>query len=201
MTNEQDDLKSRQAAESDAAHLTMHDTLTGLPNLGLFADRLMMAISLAKRNDWMLAVMLIRVDETRRPGAGGEGGIDEPVLQAVAARLSSRARSGDTVSRMADDGLLYLLVNPGSRENVRRVTQKVRDRLLQPLVIDAREQVVTPRIGIAVYPDDGVGVDILMSHAQTAMRLAAKRNLSYMFFEADDESGTYTGEDGSPAPS
>lgn len=195
MTTEQNDMKSPPDAKREAMHLPMHDPLTGLPSQELFADRLMMALALAKRNDWMLAVMFISVDELRRPSGGGDGEgrgeIDEPLLQAVATRMASRARSGDTVSRMADDGLLYLLVNPASRENIRRVSQKVRDRLMQSLVIDGCERIISPRIGIAVYPEDGIDVDTLVGNSHAAMRQAATQNLSYLFYETSEEAVAY----------
>lgn len=187
MSNEQNDLKVVATSGNEAALLAMRDPVSGLPNVELFADRLMMAISLAKRNDWLLAVMLINLDEFRRSIAVHGQNVGDSALLAVVTRLASRTRDGDTLCRLADGELLYLLVNPGSRENTRRVTQRVRDRLIQPLVIDTQELVVAPRIGIAVYPDDGIDVTTLVEHARTAMRKASSRDLSYMFFEADEE--------------
>lgn len=193
MTDEHDDLKETLAGEIKTPALAMHDPLTGLPNPELFADRLMIAISLAKRNGWLLAVMFINLDRFKSFNAAHGQDVGDAALHALASRLSSRARGGDTVSRIGDDELLYLLVNPDGRENIRRVAQRVRDRLLQPVIIDARELVVAPRIGIAVYPDDGVGVETLTEHARLAMCQARNRNLSYMFFETDEETSVYGG--------
>ena len=192
MTDAHDDLKAAQASGFKTPSLAMHDPLTGLPNPELFADRLMIAISLAKRNGWFLAVMFINLDRFKSFNEAHGQDVGDAALHALASRLSLRARGGDTVSRIGDDELLYLLVNPDGRENIRRVAQRVRDRLLQPVVIDTRELVVAPRIGIAVYPDDGVGVETLTEHARVAMRQARSRNLNYMFFEIDEKTSAHS---------
>ncbi|MFX7756131.1 diguanylate cyclase, partial [Acinetobacter baumannii] len=49
---------------------------------------------------------------------------------------------------------------------------------------DGRALSVTPSIGVAVYPDDGLQEDELIQHADTAMYRAKSRGrATYQFFE------------------
>src|SRR4029077_17414519 len=43
-------------------HKALYDSMTGLPNRGLFDDRLAHAIALATRHSWTLAVMFLDLD-------------------------------------------------------------------------------------------------------------------------------------------
>ena len=167
----------------ERASLALRDPVTGLPNRELFDDRLMVGIALAKRHDWMLAVMSVTLDEFRPFNEQHGNDVGARALQALAARLFTRARGGDTISSSGDEKLLYVLVNPGSRENIRRVAQRVRDRLLLPVEVDGHSLVVAPRIGIAVYPDDGLSSEALVGNAHSAMHDARGRNLAYLFYE------------------
>lgn len=171
-------------AAHEAAGRALREPVTGLPNRELFEDRLMVGISLAKRHEWLLAVMSITLDGFRAFSERHGADVSDRALHALGARLFMRARGGDTISSSGDDRLLYVLVNPGSRENIRRVAQRVRDRLLLPVEVDSHILQITPRIGIAVYPDDGIAGASLVGNALSAMHDTRASDLTYMFYES-----------------
>ncbi|MEP7157774.1 MAG: hypothetical protein ABI905_18460, partial [Betaproteobacteria bacterium] len=53
-----------------------------------------------------------------------------------------------------------------------------------PVVIDTHTLVVAPRIGIAVYPDDGLAKETLVGNAYSAMQEARAQDLAYQFYQA-----------------
>jgi diguanylate cyclase (GGDEF)-like protein len=107
----------------------------------------------------------------------------DTVLQKIAERLLQHVRGEDTVCRNGGDEFLYLLMNPGSQENVQRIANSVWRGLTQPVVVGAREFVVKPSIGIAIYPNNGNSGDELIINADAAMYRAKKVLNGVAFFD------------------
>ncbi|MEJ1341303.1 MAG: GGDEF domain-containing protein [Candidatus Sedimenticola sp. (ex Thyasira tokunagai)] len=53
------DISEREAMENELEHISYHDTLTGLPNRLLFSDRVRHAVIRAKRDETMLALLIV----------------------------------------------------------------------------------------------------------------------------------------------
>ncbi|MDQ3185144.1 MAG: GGDEF domain-containing protein [Pseudomonadota bacterium] len=136
LSNTQDVLAIAHEVVEEAKQRTLHDSATGIPNRGLFNDRLEQAIALAKRCEWVLAVMFIDLDRFKPINDTHGHVVGDQVLQVVAKRLHQQVRGEDTVCRYGGDEFLYLLVNPQSTENIQRIVHKVFDRISQPMVID-----------------------------------------------------------------
>ena len=84
-------------------------------------------------------------------------------------------RSTDTVARMGGDEFTLLLANIRSSDEAAVVAEKILAAFRQPFVLDGRQLFVTPSIGIAVGPDDGVRPSTLLKNADTAMYRAKDR--------------------------
>ena len=174
---------SRQA-ERAASQLAMHDQKTGLPNRSLFDDRLAQAIAGAERHGWMLAVMFLDLDRFKLINDTHGHAAGDSVLSVVAERLMRHARDEDTVCRNGGDEFLYLLINPTDRQNVARIAGLVRQTIERPIGVGELQFVITPSIGIALYPDDGTVGHSLIAHADTAMYRAKKLRIACEFFAA-----------------
>lgn len=97
------DITKRKAAEEQMQFLAYHDGLTGLPNRGLFLDRLHHAVSHAHRNHTIVAVMFIDVDNFKPINDTLGHHIGDQLLQTVAQRLVASVREADTVARLGGD--------------------------------------------------------------------------------------------------
>ena len=162
------DITERKQAEERIEHLARFDLLTGLPNRALLNDRVRYAISMAQRNDEHLALMFIDLDRFKdiNDTLGHDVG-DELLLQ-VAARLKSAVRDEDTVARLGGDEFILLL--PGTdNQGAANVAGKMLSIFAQPHQVGGQEVVVTPSIGIAMYPGDGKSFDELSKSADIAM--------------------------------
>jgi diguanylate cyclase (GGDEF)-like protein len=177
-------LAASRKAERAASHRAMHDQKTGLPNRSLFDDRLTQAIAGAERHGWMLAVMFLDLDRFKLVNDAHGHAAGDSVLTVVAQRLQSHARDEDTVCRNGGDEFLYLLINPGSREDVARIAGVVRAAIAEPIGLDALQFAITPSIGIALYPHHGSSADLLIAHADAAMYRAKQLRSPCEFFEA-----------------
>ncbi|MCV2351806.1 GGDEF domain-containing protein [Paucibacter sp. Y2R2-4] len=177
-------LAASRHAERAASTLAMHDQKTALPNRTLFDDRLAQAIAGADRHGWMLGVMFLDLDRFKLINDSHGHAAGDTVLKVVAQRLLSQARDEDTVCRNGGDEFLYLLINPTSRDDVARIAGQVKAAIAAPISHGALQLVITPSIGIALYPLDGQSGDILIANADAAMYRAKSLPGHCVFFES-----------------
>lgn len=176
LSNMQAALAAAYQVAEDAKQRAFLD-FTGVPNRELFNDHLEQAIALARRYNWVLAVMFIDLNRFKLINDTYGHAVGDRVLQTVAQRLREQVRTEDTLCRYGGDEFLYLLVNPRSAENIRLIAGKVSDCISQPLIVDDLALTVEPSIGIAVYPDDGETGAELVANADAAMYRAKKQRL------------------------
>ena len=144
------DVTLRKALEERLAYQAFHDPLTGLPNRALFLDRLDVALSRTMRQNQAVGVLFIDLDNFKfiNDSLGHSSG--DQLLMAVADRLQTALRAGDTASRFGGDEFTILLDNLTDIEQAIHVAERILDSLRLPLSLTAREVTVTPSIGIAL---------------------------------------------------
>ncbi|MGO4469519.1 putative bifunctional diguanylate cyclase/phosphodiesterase, partial [Pseudoduganella sp. RAF53_2] len=182
-TQLQAEIVERRQAEARVHHMAYHDSLTGLPNRALLADRLDRAMLAAQRSERGLAVMFIDLDrfKTINDSLGHMTG--DQLLKEVANRLCGAVRASDTVARLGGDEFVVLLPGIRNADESSHVAQKIIDSLAAPFPLEGRMLHISPSIGICMYPDDGEDVATLMRNADAAMyhAKASGRN-NYQYF-------------------
>jgi diguanylate cyclase (GGDEF)-like protein/PAS domain S-box-containing protein len=163
------DITERKKTEERIKNLAYFDVLTGLPNRRLFTDRLQIAIANAHRHNNQLAIMFLDLDLFKRINDSLGHGVGDQVLIETAARISHCVREGDTVGRLGGDEFTVLLPELEHLEDAAKLAERVIAHVRQPFVVDDHELYVTTSIGIAVYPEDGATVEVLIKNADTAM--------------------------------
>ncbi|HEX5364294.1 MAG TPA: MASE3 domain-containing protein, partial [Gallionella sp.] len=184
------DISERKQAEQRIQQLANFDMLTGLPNRMLFEERVKQAIGIAKRERTHLSILFFDLDHFKDINDTLGHHIGDEVLVEVGKRLKSTVRDLDTVSRMGGDE--FMLLMPDSDKNgVAQVAKALLVSIAKPYLIEQSEFVVTPSVGIAMYPEDGEDFDTLYRHADTAMYSAKRdgRN-NYRFFTQEMQSRT-----------
>jgi diguanylate cyclase (GGDEF)-like protein/PAS domain S-box-containing protein len=172
-----------QEANARAQHLADHDALTGLPNRRLLEDRLKQALALSYRNRKQTAVMFIDLDRFKTINDSLGHAVGDVLLKEVAVRLVKQLRVGDTICRIGGDEFMVVLPEVKRSSHVAQVAQKIIDQLSQPVTVEERELIVTPSIGIAVFPDDGRDAEALIRNADAAMYHAKEMGrANYQFF-------------------
>jgi diguanylate cyclase (GGDEF)-like protein len=103
------DVGERKALLDQLAHQAFHDPLTGLANRALFRDRVMHAITLARRQDRSVTVLYLDLDDFKQINDSLGHAEGDRLLAMIAARLRACARSTDTVARLGGDEFAVLL--------------------------------------------------------------------------------------------
>ncbi|MGE5615942.1 MAG: putative bifunctional diguanylate cyclase/phosphodiesterase [Bacillota bacterium] len=168
-------IDDRKRMQDDMRHRAMHDTLTNLPNRGMFMEALDRALRRSKRRQNRISVLFIDLDRFKviNDTLGHQAG--DQLLTAVAERLRSAVRDSDLVARLGGDEFVVLIEDHAGPEEVMIVAQKILQMLDRPVLIEWREVHISCSIGIAAYPDDGEEVDVLMKNADIAMYQAKER--------------------------
>ena len=190
------DITRRKDAEEQIRRLAYYDPLTGLPNRLLFSEQLSRAIAHANRHDQQLAVIFVDLDNFKRVNdtLGHKAG--DELLRNASARLSGVLRGHDTMARHADhaghsiarlggDEFTVLLNGLQRPEDAALVAQRLVTALAQPVVVQGTEVFVGGSVGVAMFPNDGIDVDTLLMHADTAMyRAKASGRGGFQLYDA-----------------
>ena len=163
-----------------------YDSLTGLPNRNLLADRLAQAMIQAERSQGTLAVMFIDLDHLKRINDGLGHAVGDEVIAAVGARIAEALRAGDTVARLSGDEFVVLLPNLKRVDDASVVAQKILAAVARPLKVNAHEFVLSASAGIALYPKDAGEAGALMRGADAALYRAKEDGRDcFRFFSPD----------------
>ncbi|MEJ2700376.1 MAG: diguanylate cyclase, partial [Desulfuromonadales bacterium] len=163
------DITERKQAEETILHMAYHDHLTDLPNRVLFRDRVDLALSFAKRNGQMAALLFIDLDRFKAINDSLGHAVGDGILQEVAARLKGCVREVDTVSRFGGDEFNILLTQIHNYHDVSLVADKILKAMQWPFHVGKHELFLTCSIGVAMYPQDGKDVATLIRNADTAL--------------------------------
>jgi len=172
-----------EKANDQLRHAATHDALTGLPNRVLLADRLEQAIARAARQEIRFAVLVVDLDRFKAINDSLGHIAGDELLQEVARRLSGLLRKDDTLARLGGDEFVLLIHEVTGPQDAEAVARKVLSHVAQPLKLAGLDVHVSPSVGIALCPDDGVDSEMLLQHADAAMYHAKKKGRNtYQFF-------------------
>jgi diguanylate cyclase (GGDEF)-like protein/PAS domain S-box-containing protein len=180
------DITPIQRAEERLRHLAHHDPLTGLPNRLLFASSLLQSLERAKRHDEKVALLFIDLDRFKLINDSMGHGAGDELLKEIGHRLKSVMRAQDVVARLGGDEFTITMDEIKRVDDVATLAQKIIAEVSRPVNLYGHDVVITPSVGIALYPDDAGTVDDLTRAADSAMYRAKERGRStYEFYTRD----------------
>jgi diguanylate cyclase (GGDEF)-like protein len=162
-------IERRSIAEQDLRRLATHDPLTNLPNRAYLRERMVSALSRAKRQSSVVALLLLDLDHFKdvNDTYGHQAG--DQVLMDYATRLRACVRITDTVARMGGDEVAILLEDISEPDEAAIIAQRVLQSCAKPFEIAGALVHVPPSIGIAVFPNDCADAERLVQSADVAM--------------------------------
>lgn len=180
------DITESKSAQDALAHQAQHDFLTNLPNRMLFCDRFTQQLAIAKRHDARFAVIYLDLDKFKIVNDTLGHQVGDQLLVAVADRLTSLVREIDTISRFGGDEFAILVSEVNKLHDVTSLADKILFSLSETFFVDKFTVNVSASLGIALYPDHGADMEVLMNKADAAMYKAKRSgNNTYVISETD----------------
>jgi diguanylate cyclase (GGDEF)-like protein len=164
----------RRSAEQRTQHEALHDPLTGLPNRNLFLDRLEHALSVAARRATSVSVLFLDLDQFKLVNDSLGHAAGDELLAAVAPRIESALRPGDTVARFGGDEFAVLAEDVGNERGATRIAERIAEALARPFILREREHFVSASVGIAIGCGSE-GPEALIRDADSALYRAKER--------------------------
>lgn len=165
------DISERKVNEEHIARLAYHDALTGLHNRWSLHQRLGQAVQTAHRENSHLAVLFFDMDHFKQINDTLGHHVGDLLLIEVAQRMRANARASDIVARLGGDEFVMVLTGLDGQawRVIEPLVTKISESLAQPYQLEQREVRSNSSIGVSIYPEDGLGAELLMHHADVAM--------------------------------
>lgn len=167
----------RVFSERKLQHLALHDNLTGLPNRGLFLDRVNHAFQRMQRfPEQKLAVMYLDLDKFKAVNDTHGHAIGDAFLIAVGRLLKLCMRQSDTLARLGGDEFAILLEDVDNMATIEEVARRILTSLQKPVEVGDFSILASTSIGISFCELDAPGLvpDELIRRADIAMYQAKK---------------------------
>ncbi|MDA7088452.1 diguanylate cyclase [Pseudomonas sp. SA3-5] len=173
------DISEEKASVNQLKQIARHDPLTGLPNRLLLEECLTQALARARRNVTRVALVFIDLNGFKRVNDEHGHAVGDQLLVGTARRLQQTLRESDMVARLGGDEFVVIIEDLARSKSLHDeahvISEKILQRLSQPLKLGNSSHQVGASLGIAMFPEHGPNIDSLIHIADQAM-YAAKRN-------------------------
>jgi len=197
---------SLKRQEDRLRYLAYYDPLTSLPNRRSFNEQLSRLLKRSQRHKTSAALLFIDLDHFKRINDSIGHARGDSLLVEIAKRLTTELREEDAINyfsessaeerldsdgateiaRLGGDEFTVVLSDVSDVADIEKVARRILNRLSEPIALQSHNPVVTPSIGIALYPQDGKDPDTLIRNADTAMYVAkAEGRACYRFYNEE----------------
>ena len=184
------DLSDRKHWEEELEFQAYHDPLTHLPNRRLLEQHLRQAIARAKRDDTVLVIGMLDLDDFKpvNDTFGHEAG--DQLLQELCTRLQASIREDDFLARLGGDEFV-LVLEALEPHHLTQYLPNIFDRLHhvmeEPFHLGNTHQVeIGMSMGVSVFPSDGIDGDALLRQADARLyKIKSQKTIRSKWWEWD----------------
>jgi diguanylate cyclase (GGDEF)-like protein len=153
----------------------LHDPLTGLPNRLLLLERLEHALLRSVRSRHPVAILFVDLDRFKLVNDSHGHLIGDELLVAVADRMASLIRPGDTLARLSGDEFVIICEEISKKLQIHMIARRIVGALGAPFPLDDVVVEVSASVGIAFSTPKGKDAEELLREADIAMYQAKRR--------------------------
>ena len=166
--------------------LANYDSVTGLPNRSLFMQLVEAALNTAHRNNRFCVFLTINLRRFSSISDTLGHEVGDELLRQLSLRFRQVLRDEDLLARVDGTEFVAALVSIGMREHGGYVAQKLLASLDAPFIVASKALYLRARIGISVFPEDGVDAASLLRFADVAaQRVLTEYDLGYLFYRPE----------------
>jgi len=157
---------------AQAVHASLHDTLTGLANRTLLAERLEQTLRADVRAGTGTGLLLLDLDRFKEINDTFGHHYGDELLTQIGSRLSAAVRDVDTLARLGGDEFAVLLPGIRSVDAAVAVATELRAALEAPFSILGVDLSVEASVGVVTSGEHGQDATVLLQRADIAMYVA-----------------------------
>ncbi|MFD0671556.1 putative bifunctional diguanylate cyclase/phosphodiesterase [Cohnella sp. GCM10027633] len=162
-------IKRQKKTEARINYLAYHDELTGLPNRRMFAERVKAEMARAAHSGGQFALFWLDLDRFKTINDSMGHSFGDQLLVAVAERLTKFANKPERIFRLGGDEFTFLLSDLRDLNAAEATAQRLVETFETPIRVGQLDFHLTVSVGMAIYPQDGNSLDLLLQNADTAM--------------------------------
>jgi diguanylate cyclase (GGDEF)-like protein len=155
-------------------HIAKHDSLTLLPNRGLFYEKLATLFDISKKEGRNLALILLDLDKFKPVNDTYGHDAGDALLGQVASRISLAVGDSGMTARLGGDEFVVLLPDLEKKEDVYNIAQKILLSIKKPFKLSPADVFIDSSIGICFLDKTTKGPRNLLKNADLAMYEAKK---------------------------
>jgi len=160
--------KSFNVMMDTISKMTYYDTLTDLPNLSFFNNRLNTEIKHRQIDKKKLGVIIISIDKFKKINDMFGYIIGDKLLQEIAIRITHCIGERGIVCRASGDEFMLFISELNVEKDIVKIAGNLLTKIKKTWIIDEYEGYVTASIGISIYPNDGLVSSDLVNNAAIA---------------------------------
>jgi diguanylate cyclase (GGDEF)-like protein len=154
---------------SDLVYRSEFDLLTDVPNRFSLEKNLEALIHDCAQFTGVFGLIFIDLDRFKQVNDQFGHQAGDLYLQQAALRMKRQLRPADTLARLGGDEFAVVVPAVRNRDDVEEIALRLERSFDEAFSIDGRELRGSASVGIALYPDDAVTADALLSRADAAM--------------------------------
>ncbi|MFY0676347.1 MAG: bifunctional diguanylate cyclase/phosphodiesterase [Neptuniibacter sp.] len=174
--------REKLLAVKAANHRANYDVLTGLSNRYHFSQLLERTIQEHQRNKQKFALFYLDMDYFKEVNDEWGHDVGDELLFLFAQRMKHNVRSDDLIARLAGDEFIIVLKHIESGHETEILAEKLKLELGEPYLINGQYLSITHSLGVAMYPEDGLTIDLLLQNANRAMYQAKREGKNRITF-------------------
>ena len=164
-------------------HLAYYDSVSGLANRTLFAERLAIHVDTASRSNGRFALVIIGPERIEGYNEALGRAAGDELLRQIAERLVHIVGDAHLIARTGNDEFAAVIPGLQSDYAVESTIERWWKKWPGPAFqIDGQECAISAKAGVALYPADGSNADTLLRNGRAALKKAKSSGSRHVFY-------------------
>lgn len=177
-------LEKIEQQKQEIENIANIDYITGFYNARLCNPHIAQAISIAKREQTLVAILFIDLNEFKKVNDTHGHDLGDSVLSESSKRIKSVLRDMDIACRVGGDEFLIILPTIHNIPEIIDITERIHNAIKPSFDLANATIQISCSIGAALYPNNAEDPDTLRKMADAAMYKAKKAHSSHVEFYA-----------------
>jgi diguanylate cyclase (GGDEF)-like protein/PAS domain S-box-containing protein len=178
------DITERKKNEEKIYHMAFHDDLTDLPNRNFIHQILANQIEEASIRQTQLAVMFIEINGLKIVNDFYGYTVGDQLMLQVIAQMKKVMNDNGILGRWGGNEFILIMPDAANHQQIKAFAEQLIEVFENPIIINDQEFFINARVGISLYPRDGVETKLLIKKADIARyQLDEKSTSQFLFFD------------------